>query len=222
MKKLTLLGQRFGRWLVVAEAPRRKGLTYWTCICDCGKQKDIRGGALIDGSSQSCGCYAADRARESHTTHGQAGTRDTSEYQIWAGAKGRATNPNDKYWLRYGGRGIGMCERWANGFEAFYTDMGPRPTPKHTLERVDNEKGYGPDNCVWATRAEQNRNQRRTVRIQHEGREMCMADFARHLGIDRKRFRYYYVGRNLPLEVAVERCRQTGDNVACAALPRAR
>lgn len=113
------------------------------------------------------------------TTHG---LRNTPEYNIWNAMKLRCHNPNSTGYYKYGARGIEVCERWRDSFAAFYEDMGPRPSPKHSVEREDNDGNYEPNNCRWATPDEQANNQRRTVHINGK----TIADIARETGLSRK------------------------------------
>jgi len=105
------------------------------------------------------------------------------EYSVWQGMIRRTTNPSDRSFHLYGGRGIVMCSRWRHDFGAFMADMGPRPSRKHTIERDDNDGDYEPGNCRWATRSEQMRNTRRTRWIEYDGRRQCLADWAQEVGI---------------------------------------
>lgn len=110
----------------------------------------------------------------------------TPEYQAWMGMKNRCRHPRCKAYPNYGGRGIRVCERWAADFSAFYADMGPRPSPLHSLDRIDSNGHYEPGNCRWATRAEQNRNTRANVVVSAWGRQQVVTDWAREVGIDPK------------------------------------
>ncbi len=105
------------------------------------------------------------------------------EYRSWKTMRSRCRNPNDPAYPNYGARGITFCAAW-NSYEQFLSDMGRRPTVKHTLERIDNERGYEPANCRWATRAEQLRNRRNNVWVDVGGQRMCLADAAKHLGVN--------------------------------------
>lgn len=160
-KTPSLTGAQFGRWIVLAFSHvgynHRK---YWLCRCDCGVERVIAARHLLSGESRSCGCLW----RDNRTTHGMCrrqGKRScTTEYAAWRSMLHRCNNPANKQWHRYGGRGISVCERW-NKFENFLADMGLKPSPDLSLERIDNDAGYSPQNCKWATIQEQNANMHR-------------------------------------------------------------
>ncbi len=148
---IDLVGMRFGRLLV--ESRVSGGRARWTCRCDCGAVTIVRGDSLRRGVTKSCGCYQRDRLLR----HGECtGSLRSAEHRIWTGMLSRCKRDP-----RYAGRGITVCERWIV-FENFLADMGRRPTPTHSLDRIDNDRGYEPDNCRWATPTEQARNTRRT------------------------------------------------------------
>lgn len=118
--------------------------------------------------------------------HGQAPRgRKTPEYRIWCGMVTRCTNRRLACAHNYALRGITICERWRGSFAAFLADVGPRPSPGHSIDRIDNDRGYEPGNCRWATAAEQQRNTRRNKLLTLNGRTMCVADWAAELGISR-------------------------------------
>jgi hypothetical protein len=156
-----ITGQRFGR--LVALKPNGKdqsGCWWWLCICDCGKQTTVRGAVLRRNDTRSCGCSMD----ESKTKHGHIWRYNGKRYRSptyisWAGMLTRCRNSKQRSYAEYGGRGIAVCERWL-AFENFLADMGERP-PGLTLDRIDNDGGYEPGNCRWATTKEQRANQRR-------------------------------------------------------------
>lgn len=119
------------------------------------------------------------------------GMYKTREYKIWKGIIYRCFNPHSNRYSYYAERGITVCDRWRHDFAAFYADMGPRPSPEHTVDRIDNNKGYEPDNCRWATRSEQQRNTRQNVRLTKDGLTLTLIEWSERLGIkyDTLRFR---------------------------------
>lgn len=191
---IDLTGQRFGKWTVVDEAARPDSpLTYWNVLCDCGRRSAVPGPAMRRGRSSCCtSCRGI--------THGKS---RSPEYEAWHGMRQRCTNPSHKQYADYGGRGINVCDEW-DSFAAFYADMGSRPSGKHTIERIDNSRGYYPDNCEWATRSQQLRNTRRNRLITFNGKTMCMADWAIELGLHYKTLQNR-INRGWTLERALAR-----------------
>ena len=162
MKLINLKGQRFGRWLVLKKARHRGAQITWTCRCDCGKTKNVLGCTLRRGESISCGCITLERM----TTHGHFTAKGRSpEHMIWAAMIQRCHNPKNPAFKDYGGRGISVCPEWRGSFISFFDCIGQRPNKDLTLDRINNDGNYEPNNVRWATRSEQNFNQRRSKRL---------------------------------------------------------
>lgn len=167
---------------VLARNGVRGGKPAWLCVCKCGRQFTATGTALRLGKTKSCEECTKVRVAAGSTKHGAVGTQ---EYISYCAMKQRCYDPNGKRYARYGGRGITVCQRWLDSFANFLADMGPRPTPKHTLERIDLDKGYAPENCVWATIVEQANNRSNNTRIEIDGRVQTMTQWSRETGVCR-------------------------------------
>lgn len=199
--RMDLTGQRFSRLVVTAPAERDSSGTRWYVRCDCGTEKIVRTTHLRNGKTLSCGCLSQQAASARRRTHGKTRTR---VYRIWRGMHTRCTNPNVPCWPRYGGRGIYVCDRWQS-FENFFADMGQPPSSTHEIERIDNDKGYEPSNCKWATRTEQTNNKRSNVFLEYDGRRMTVAQWAAFLGVNVKRFyKRLYLGWSVERTIGEE------------------
>ena len=157
---LDLTGQVFNRLTVLfrAEDTTKDGQRCWYCKCQCGQEKSIREKNLKRGLTQSCGCLKKERTGDANRRHGLTGT---PEHVSWVLMKRRCYNQHEPKYPYYGGRGITVCDRWRESFENFYADMGKKPSPHHTLERLRNFEGYFPGNVIWADKKTQARNTRR-------------------------------------------------------------
>lgn len=185
-----LSGKRFGRLVVINRAPDNVSASgyrtaMWNCVCDCGNNATVRGKSLTGGATMSCGCLRSDRSRLSVTKHGGYGTR---LYAIWISMRQRCLNKNNSAYKNYGGRGITICDEW-NDFSSFkkwaedsgYDDSANRGTC--TLDRIDVNGNYTPDNCRWTTMREQSNNRRNSIELYFMGKTMTISDWAKELGV---------------------------------------
>lgn len=182
-KRIDLLGQRFGRLTVIEETDKRvNGSVLWKCRCDCGNETLVRSNHLRRGGVLSCGCYN----RDIITTHDESKTR---LYRTWRCMKDRCTNPNAQEADGYINRGIKVCDEWLNSFEAFRDwslANGFKEDAKRgdcTLDRIDNNGDYSPENCRWVDMKVQGRNRRNNAVIECDGESHCLSEWAEILGV---------------------------------------
>lgn len=180
-----ITGQRFGR-LVALEYV---GHSMWRCKCDCGTEKNVEYYALHKGYTLSCGCYHREILKGRTPPNKTHGMKDTPEFNIWSMMKNRCTNPNCNRHQFYKDKGIKVCDRWLgpDGFIHFIEDMGMRPGPNYSIDRIDNDGDYCPENCRWATKKEQSNNQSRNLILEYMGRENTLALWCDELGLNYKR-----------------------------------
>lgn len=180
-----LSGLRFHRWTVVslipAEQHGQRGRSLYLCRCDCGTERSVLRASLTQGTSKSCGCHKSEVVARMNTTHGLSKDRT---YSIWRDMIRRCHDPSDGYYHNYGKRGIHVCERWRGSFEAFVEDMGVRPGRGYSIERRNNNAGYCPENCCWATRKEQMRNTRQNRNITYRGETLTLIEWSEKTGIN--------------------------------------
>lgn len=161
-----LTGQKFSRLLVVERVESTDGrISRYNCLCDCGNYRIVQSSSLKNNHTTSCGCWHIEQAQKTNRTHGK---HKSSEYVTWYSMKTRCYSET-KAAKNYRDRGIKICDRWLESFENFYEDMGDKPSPKHSIDRIDNNGDYCPENCRWATREEQNSNRRNTITLTLNG-----------------------------------------------------
>lgn len=203
--RVDLTGQRFGEFTVLGQhSVNRHAKVVWRCQCSCGAFAFPTTGNLRSGGSTRCaGCTEGNR-RHGHTWGG--GRSPT--YQSWLAMVQRCGNSKQSKRTidSYRKRGITVCKRWRD-FANFLADMGERPSLSHSIERTDNDKGYFPANCRWATRSEQCRNTRRNARYEYQGKSYCVVELSELLGVKDRRLRYLLRNMKLPLTEALSRLR---------------
>lgn len=185
---------RFNR-LLVTDAWVEGIVTKLRCICDCGKEITVRAGDAKSGNTSSCGCLRVENTTAMRTTHGMT---NSDEYKNWSDMKKRCSSKKSKRYARYGGRGISVCDRWANDFMAFYEDMGPRPSKGHEIDRINNDGNYEPGNCRWATKSENMMNTGRAMIIDYKGERLPLKVVAALTGVQYGTL-YYRFKRGLPV-----------------------
>lgn len=186
MRKIDMIGQRYGRLIVISQSESIKpGRLRWLCKCDCGNECVVTGNSLRRGYTKSCGCLSSENARQramEHVTHGQSKTR---LYQIWFTMRRRCNKASNSDYHRYGARGIKVCEEWDKSFQAFYDwSMANGYQDNLTIDRIDNDSNYSPNNCRWANTVAQNNNTRRNHYVTYGGETLTIREWARKQGIN--------------------------------------
>jgi hypothetical protein len=176
-------GVKIDKWTVLSRAPDRINsqghrTKFWNCVCDCGRKREVIDEGLRNGKSKSCGCNR--RGYRAPQLHGMT---NAPEYRHWAAMIQRCGNPKCRAYPDYGGRGIKVCEQWANSFPNFYADMGPRPSALHTIERIENSLGYEPGNVEWRTMKDQQRNKRDNYFLTVNGERKLGVEWAEQVGL---------------------------------------
>jgi hypothetical protein len=197
-------GQVFGRLTAIELVSRDESSNnrhIWRFLCECGTIKDIRIPTVRNGTTKSCGCIAKETLIRRNTVHGLSRS-NKKEYRSWKDMRARCFNPMDTDFHSYGGRGITVCERW-NDFASFFADMGKKPTPKHTIDRVDVNGNYEPSNCRWADAETQANNKRNNRKLEHNGETKTLSQISRDNNIER-RVVSYRLGVGMNIEEAVK------------------
>lgn len=192
MKKIhDLTGQRFGRLVVIERVdshiqPSGQRKTRWLCKCDCGNEKIVSSSQLKSGMTKSCGCLSREKSKERLFVHGLKHTR---LYVVWCDIKSRCFNPNNTYYKDYGGRDITICSEWKDNFMVFYEWAYANGYNENalkgecTIDRIDNNKGYCPDNCRWVSMKEQCKNRRSNIFLTYKDKTHCLVDWVEIIGI---------------------------------------
>jgi hypothetical protein len=185
---MNLVGQRFGKWIVLSLGTVSYNRKKWNCVCDCGTIKEVQHGHLRSGASKCCGCVGNKKTTERNYKHGMAGTRF---HRIWKQMRGRCFTKTNRAYNSYGGRGINICDKWLE-FDGFKEDMyedyllhlSDFGKVQTSIDRIDVNGGYCKENCRWATVREQNLNTTRTKRYEYAGKNLTVTEWAEELGIN--------------------------------------
>lgn len=174
---------------------------FWISRCSCGTAVSVEASALKSGNTQSCGCLQREleAAGGPRRTHGKAGT---PEYKAWIRMKNRCYDESFIEYAHYGGRGINVCDEWRHSFETFFADIGPRPSPVHSLDRINNDGNYGPGNVRWATRIQQANNRRCSRFIEFNGQRKTVAEWEQSYGFGRNKL-YWKIANGISMETAI-------------------
>lgn len=196
---LDLVGVRFGRLVGSERVGKRAGATLWRCMCDCGKTALVTVQCLRSGKTKSCGCLSAEISGQRMRTHGMS---NTATYNVWQVMIGRCSRETSDKKGRYKARGIVVCDHWKASFDHFHADMGDRPSLTHSIDRIDNNKGYCPENCRWVTSKEQARNRTSNRAITHNGTTLLLCEWAEKSGLKTGTL-WRRLKQGVPFEVAI-------------------
>jgi len=195
---IDLRGHQFGRLQVVSFACVENKHARWNCVCVCGNTHVASGVNLRKGNVKSCGCALLEAKKHGGAHRG----KKSSEYLTWVSMRQRCQNPKNKRYDRYGGRGIYVCERWGL-FDNFLRDMGAKPSPTHSIDRVNNDGPYSPENCKWSTTKEQTSNNSRNISVVYDGRSMTLMQAVELTGRVRYGAALYRYRRGYPIEAVL-------------------
>lgn len=192
--KILEIGSKFGRLVVTSHAGvDKRNKTLYNTICECGVNVIAYATELRSGHTKSCGCLRSELSSKRMTTHGATKNYKISkEFSTWCSIKQRCLDKNSKSYENYGGRGIKICDRWLNSFENFLNDMGEKPSNKHSIDRIDVNGNYEPNNCRWATQKEQMRNVRHNVILEYNNTKMTMAEAS-----EKSKIPYYIIQQRI-------------------------
>lgn len=200
-----MIGKQFHYLTVIKELERiyykTTSTKQYLCKCKCGKEIKSTPSNLNRGATKSCGCWKKESAKNINRTHGMS---KSPEYQIWAGMVKRCYNKNHKDFHIWGGKGITVCDSWLHDFAQFYADMGKRPSPIHSIDRIDNNKQYMPENCRWATPKEQAFNTEKTHKVEYQGQLVSLRNFANLANLDYYALYNRHIRKNIPLHEAIK------------------
>ena len=191
-------GQHFGSWTFISEIATGK----WLCRCSCGLEKSVSRCHIVSGKSTSCGHDRASKTSEAITVHGASRSPD-KVYSAWKNAKSRCYDPGNAKYNTYGARGITMYKPWKENFSKFRDYVGSPPSEKHTLGRINNDKGYEPGNLEWQTVKQQNRNKTNNFKITYKGKTQTLTDWAEELSMSRSVLAARLTKLQWPLEKAL-------------------
>lgn len=208
-KCVSLIGKKFNRLTVIKRVGSDKyGNIKWLCICDCGNTTIVAGNELKRGGVKSCGCFRKQFAKQrasSVALHKKHGKRQTRLYTIWEGIKQRCYNEHSINYNNYGGRGIKVCDEWSNSFESFYNWAIQNGYEESlTIDRINNEDGYNPNNCRWVSNLEQQNNRRNNIQISHFNKTQSLSKWAKELNIP-YHILYYNIKHGLSLQQIVDK-----------------
>ncbi|MDP4117691.1 MAG: AP2 domain-containing protein [Bacillota bacterium] len=210
-KVIDITGNKYGRLTVIKRAensvsPNGCVFAKWECRCDCGNVVTVKGYLLRSGNTKSCGCSRKETLRNLMSTHGKSKTR---LYQIWCGMKKRCNNPSSSIYKHYGGRGIKVCKEWEDNFEAFYEWASRNGYADYlSIDRINVNLGYSPENCKWATEKEQKNNMRSNHKIKYMGMDKTLSEWGEYLGESPRRisWRINHGWRELDALLGIKAC----------------
>lgn len=175
-------GKVYGHLTVIGIEPGQRRRAAWRCRCECGNECVVVGVQLRSGNNTTCGCQIRKHG------HAREKTGATPEYQCWVDMRTRCNDARSQSYASYGGRGVAVCDSWNESFTSFFADMGSRPSQKHSIDRIDNDGDYCPENCRWATKSEQRVNQRKRTRttkfIEYNGDRRSCRQWALSIGLN--------------------------------------